>query len=113
MTTYSFTLPDDLVDAISLRRMSEGANGQWLATVSHKFGSVLDNKGRIIGPIAPHGVATGASPEEAVAAAVKDLAKEVLAKLEEQNAVERYYIPAFEKKSEESAADLLKLLNLE
>lgn len=83
MPQITFHIPDDEVNCFVLRRMS---NGLYVASAEHRFGFVRDTFGNILGPTAPHGVASHTDPETCMTLALEDLRKEVAKKVEEQNA---------------------------
>lgn len=83
MMRVTLDIPDDEVGTFVIRRMGEG---DYVVTMSHRFGSVYDDHGQIIGPIAPHGVANDPDLPAAVQRAVEDMRREVEKKRLEQNA---------------------------
>ena len=86
MTQLFLTIPDDLVDALTLRRMSSSANSVWIATATHRFGSITDDFGQILGPVEPVGVGSALTPEAAWAMALEKLSLECVKRVEAQNA---------------------------
>lgn len=79
-------IPDERIDGISLRRNSVAFDGgKWEVYLSHRFGSVRDQYGRILGPwVAGKGVDLDISKALSLALAAFEDAIE--AKLAEQNA---------------------------
>lgn len=84
MTEIHILIPDDEVEALTLRRMS---TGQWLATATHRFGSAFDAHGQVLNP-APCGVGTSAGPSAAWNQAVSNLREEVAKKILDNNSRE-------------------------
>lgn len=82
MMNITLEIPDDEVDTFIIRRMGAG---DYVVTVFHRFGYVLDKHGQILGPSAPHGIGIGTDLPTVVGQALDDLRKEVARKRDEQS----------------------------
>lgn len=82
MTDFVISIPDEEVDTFVIRRMGKG---DFVVTVSHKFGSTLDAHGQILGPVAPHGTAIDWDLSKAVSRAIAHMREEVRVQQEKQS----------------------------
>lgn len=109
MATYSFTIPDDLVESFRITRKSDATGPLFEARLYHRFGASRDSHGSILNP-APAGIGYGTSPEDAVGHALESLADAVLAASRDQSERPRPSLP--KALASKEIADLSELLGL-